>query len=132
VDFSPDGKRMCGRSRALPSGERATSSSATGNTQAIVMDREEAKDILASRVRELKRLSYPEFRSWIAEKITKTPVVKGPSGTEYQLEMQALWDSKPGADIRVIVTIDDGHLASSLFPLCDSFIVSPDGSVGGQ
>lgn len=90
------------------------------------MDREEAKTLLANQLRELQKLSYAEFRSWVIEKKIETPVTKGPSGTEYQMEIQAMWDGKRGGDIRVFVSIDDGGFVSSLLPLCDSFVVSTD------
>jgi hypothetical protein len=87
------------------------------------VNKEEAKQILATQVRELETLSYSEFRSWAIEKRIETPLVKGASGTEYQIEIQAMWDCQRGGDIRVLVSIDDGSLRSSLLPLCDSFIV---------
>jgi hypothetical protein len=41
-----------------------------GGRQAVV-NQEEAKEILANQVAELKRISYTEFRSWVLEKKTK-------------------------------------------------------------
>ena len=93
------------------------------------MNQEEAKEILANQVRELQKLPHAEFRSWVIEKKMETPVANAPSGTENQMEIEAMWDGKRGGDIRVLVSIDDGDLASSLLPLCDSFIVSPDGTI---
>jgi hypothetical protein len=93
------------------------------------MNRAEAKAVLGSQVRELKKHSYSEFRSWIVERRIETPLVKGTSGTEYQVEAEALWDSEPSGDIRVLVSVDDGGLLSSFLPLADSFLISPDGSL---
>jgi hypothetical protein len=81
------------------------------------VNQEEAEEILANRVRQLKKLPYAEFRSWVIEKKTETPLMKGPSGTEYQVEIQAMWDSKRRGDIRVFVSVDDGGLVSSSLPL---------------
>lgn len=92
------------------------------------MNRAEAKVVLESHVRELKKLSYAEFRSWIVERRIETPLVKGASGIEYQVEAEALWDSQPGGNIRVLVSVDDGGLMSTLVPLGDSFLISPGGS----
>jgi hypothetical protein len=92
------------------------------------VNQKEAKEILANRVRELKQLPYATFRSWVILKKVETPVASGPSGTEYQIEIQAMWDSKRRGDIRVFVSVDDGGLVSSLLPLCDSFIISSDGT----
>jgi hypothetical protein len=92
----------------------------------------EAKEIIANHLRELKKLPYAEFRSWVIEKTIETPLVKGSSGTEYQVEIQALWDGKRGGTIRVFVSVDDGGLLSSFLPLCGSFVVSPDASLEGR
>lgn len=96
------------------------------------MTREEAKAILASHVRELKNRPYAEFHSWVLAKKIQTPLVKGTSSIEYQVEIEARWDSQPEGDIRVLVSVDDGGLVSSLVPLGDSFLIPPDGSLVGQ
>jgi hypothetical protein len=92
------------------------------------VNKEEAKGLLEDQVRELKKLSYAEFRSWVLEKKIETPLVKGASGTEYQIEIQAMWDSRKGGEIRVLVSVDDGGLLASFSPLGDCFIISSDGS----
>ena len=91
------------------------------------MNKAEAKEVLAGQLRELQKLPYAEFRSWVVEKKIETPLVKGASGAEYQVEVEALWDGKPGGDIRVLVSVDDGGFLSSFLPLCGSFIVAPGG-----
>jgi hypothetical protein len=96
------------------------------------VNQEEAKVVLANQVRELKDLPYAEFRSRVVEKKIATPLVKGASGTEYQVEIQAMWDGKRGGTIRVFVSVDDGGLVSSFLPLCGSFIISPDGGLEGS
>jgi hypothetical protein len=95
------------------------------------VNKEEAKEILATQMRELKTLSYSQFSAWVTEKRIETPLVQGASGTEYQIEIEAMWDCRRGGDIRVVASIDDGGLRSSLLPLCDSFIVVSDKSSGG-
>ena len=35
--------------------------------------------------------------------------IRGRSGAEYQIEIHAVWDGKPGGDIRVLGAIDDGR-----------------------
>jgi hypothetical protein len=53
--------------------------------------------------------------------------VYGPSGAEYQIEVEVVWDSpRERADIRVMGAIDDGRLPSSMTPVTRDFIVSPD------
>ena len=42
-----------------------------------------------------------------------------------------MWDSpRKKTNVRVIGSIDDGHLPRAIVPLCESFIVSPAGSSG--
>jgi len=52
--------------------------------------------------------------------------VEGPSGTKYQIEIQAIWDREPNGNLRVMGGIDDGGLRACL-PLTDDFILSPSG-----
>jgi hypothetical protein len=95
------------------------------------VNQEEAKQVLAGQLRELQKLPYAEFRSWVVEKKIDTPSVNGASGAEYQVEIQAMWESKRGGDIRILVSVDDGGLVSSFLPLCGSFVISPDGGLEG-
>jgi hypothetical protein len=57
----------------------------------------------------------------------------GPSGAEYQIEVDVMWDSpKERVKVRVFGGIDDGRFWTALSPLCESFIVAPDGSFIGE
>ena len=60
-----------------------------------------------------------------------TAEVNGPDGMKYQIEVQAVWDSKKGGDIRVIAAVDGGEV-SAFRPLTDDFIMAPDGSFVGE
>lgn len=51
----------------------------------------------------------------------------GASGTRYQVETQAHWDSGKDGPLRVFVLIDDGGWLS-FAPMSESFILAPDGS----
>lgn len=53
------------------------------------------------------------------------------SGTKYQLEIQFFWDDRPGGNIRVWGSIDDGGWRAFV-PLNRSFIKSADGSFVGE
>jgi hypothetical protein len=96
------------------------------------MNQQEAREILAGHIRELRNLSYSEFCSWVTDGRTEVLLAKGASGTEYQIEIGAMWDSKQGGGIRVLFSIDDGSLPTACVPLCDDFIISPDGSFVGE
>ena len=53
------------------------------------------------------------------------------SGAKYQVEVQFFWDDRPGGNIRVIGSIDDGGWRAFL-PLSRSFIKAGDGSFVGE
>ena len=91
------------------------------------MDKREAQRLLDLFVAALQSWSYQDWQKLIGE----TTVVerKGPSGVMYQIEWNAFWDSKPGGDIVVVVSIDDGSLARFISPLTTSFLISPDGKI---
>ena len=54
-----------------------------------------------------------------------------PSGTRYQVEVQALWDDRKGNDLRVFIAVDDFG-PSAFHPLVVDFIVAPDGRFVGE
>jgi hypothetical protein len=95
----------------------------------MVMDKTEAKKILTEQLEQYRTRSYSELTQLINQPETLTVV--GVSGTKYGLEFEALWDHKPGNDLRVIGTIDDGGLRA-LSPLTDDFIMRNDGSFVGE
>ncbi len=53
------------------------------------------------------------------------------SAAKYQVEVQFFWDDRPGGNIRVMGSIDDGGWRAFL-PLSRSFIKSADGSFVGE
>ena len=91
------------------------------------MDKVEARDLLEEFLDELKSRSREELLELISNPvcIEKT----GQSGTVYQIEYEALWDSEPGRDLRIIASIDDGGFLSALKPVTADFLVSSQGKV---
>jgi hypothetical protein len=92
------------------------------------MDIAEARQLLAAKVAELRRLPYGEllgYREPVCVEIT------GPSGGGYQLEVEAFWDDRKRGDLRVLASIDGGGWRA-LLPLCDGFIIAADGSFVGE
>jgi hypothetical protein len=55
----------------------------------------------------------------------------GPSGTTYQIEVEAFWDDEEGGNLRVCVAIDGGEV-SAYRPISSDFIIAPDGSFVGE
>ena len=88
------------------------------------MDREEALSLLNAKLDEYRKLSYAELASRVGHE--EFPEVVGPSGTEYQIEIQIRWDHKPDGDVRVMGTIDDGTFRGAFKPVCEDLIVTLD------
>lgn len=82
--------------------------------------------------RELIRLRatpYEELKHLIDHAWTET--VSTPSGHNYQVEIQAVWDDRKRRNIRVVISVDDmGWRAFA--PLSSDFIIAPDGSFVGE
>jgi hypothetical protein len=87
------------------------------------MDREEALGLLNAKLDDYRQMTYSELISKIGT--NQVVEVGGPSGTEYQIEIQVMWDHKPNGDIRILGAVDDGGLRAFM-PLCSDLIVRPD------
>jgi len=95
----------------------------------MTMHKKEALAVLERQLAEYRKLSYAELAARIGD--DEQCEVTGPSGIEYQIEIQFLWDGQPNANIRVFGGIDDGGLRAFV-PLIDDFIMSPDGRFVGE
>ena len=93
------------------------------------MDNQEAKAMLTTKLAEYRKLSYANLVAKIGD--NDCLEVSSPTGVEYQIEVQFMWDGKPGGDVRVMAGIDDGGWRAFM-PLCDSFIVAADGRFVGE
>ena len=93
------------------------------------MNQQEAKSLLRAKLARYRNYTYAELQSIVGK--IETDQVKGESGTQYQVEIQVMWDADPQRNIRVIGSIDDGGWRAFL-PLSDSFIMAPDGSFVGE
>jgi len=94
------------------------------------MDKTEAKRILRDELELFRTKSYAELIQMIdTEPITGERI--GPSGKNYQIEVEAFWDHKPYGNIRVVGCVDDGGWRAFV-PLSDDFIKSPSGKFVGE
>jgi hypothetical protein len=95
------------------------------------MDRNEARTVLENHLATFRQRSYADLVAMIGE--VRTAALSGPSGTEYQIEVEVRWDSpNEKRDVRVLGGIDNGRFTSALMPLNASFIVGPDGRAIGE
>ena len=91
------------------------------------MDKVEARQLLEEFLQELKARSFLELQELLSNPVCIER--QGPSGVIYQIEYEAVWDDKPGGDLRVIASIDDGGLLSAILPVTSGFLVTPIGEV---
>jgi hypothetical protein len=90
------------------------------------MDEQVVYALIDAELRRLRKLSHSDLAALIGRVETMERV--GEDGKTYQLEIQAFWDSKKDADVRLMVAADDGGWRA-LKPLTGDFIMRPDGSL---
>ena len=88
------------------------------------MDRQEALGLLNAKLDDYRKMSYADLVAKIGDE--EVLQVTGASGTEYQIEIQLMWDHKPNGDVRVTGAIDDGTFRGAFKPVCEDLIVTPD------
>jgi hypothetical protein len=95
------------------------------------MNSAEAKAVLEAELAKYRSRPYGELAAMVgkSERVEAT----APSGTWYQIVVQALWDDpkKPNTILRVAGAIDDGGIRAYV-PLTDSFLVTPTGEFVGE
>jgi hypothetical protein len=94
------------------------------------MDKREALELAEVTASQLRREPYERLVDRLLDEPEVMEVV-GASGTAYQVEALAFWDSGKAGNLRVIVAIDDGGLRA-FKPLTTDFIMAPDGSFIGE
>ncbi len=57
--------------------------------------------------------------------------ISSESGTSYGIEINFVWDSRPGGAVRVMGCIDDGGIRA-FFPMGDDFVKASDGTFAGE
>lgn len=90
------------------------------------MDRVEAKSILVRALSDFAARPYDQLVASI--KHTYVTNVTGESGSDYQIEINAFWESEPEKDLLIMGSIDDGRWRAFL-PLTESLIMKPDGTL---
>jgi hypothetical protein len=89
------------------------------------MDEIEARSILNEELFRYRVRSYAELLSLAGHSETFERV--SPSGVGCQIEVQVIFDDESRRTLRVVAAIDDGGW-SAMKPICNDFIMAPDGS----
>ncbi len=84
---------------------------------------------MKSHLETYRRRTYADLVTLIDE--VQVAQLTGPSSAEYTVEINITWDDRAGGDIRVMASIDDGGWRAFI-PLCEDFIMAPDGSFVGE
>ena len=93
------------------------------------MNKNEARSILEEELLRYRKLPHADLLYLLDNQDTFERA--SPSGAIYQLEIQAFWDRESKRELRVRGCIDDGGWRA-LSPLCQDFIMRPDGSFVGE
>jgi hypothetical protein len=95
------------------------------------MNEVEARRVLTTELEKYRAWKYQDLVRLIDDRLDYP--VTAPSGVAYQMDVQAFWDipERPNENLRVSAAIDDGG-PSAITPMCDSFILAPDGSFVGE
>jgi hypothetical protein len=74
-----------------------------------------------------------DYAFWLTH-LSDDPIVSYPiadDGTHCCVEISIHWDDEPDGNIRVVFSIDDGGWRAFI-PVCDGFIIAPDGTFVGE
>ena len=95
------------------------------------MDNTEARSVLRVELAKYRAKDYGQLAALVGNPQTRE--VTAPSGTRYQLEVQALWDdpARPNGVLRIAGAIDDGGVRAYA-PLTDAFLLAPTGEFVGE
>jgi hypothetical protein len=94
------------------------------------MNKQEAIQILETELVSFRKETYAD----LVRRLVGQPIDyerNAASGVKYQVNIQVFWDDRPGGNVRVMGSIDDGGWRA-LLPLCRSFIKSADDSFVGE
>jgi hypothetical protein len=94
------------------------------------MNNVEGRALAEAALSRLRGMTYGDLVDRFLNAADHEEVV-GPSGTTYQIEIDAFWDSGKPGDLRVTVAVDDGGLRA-FAPLTTDFIIAPDGTFVGE
>jgi hypothetical protein len=86
------------------------------------MDTSAARKILCEQLARFG--NYTAIVPLVKLRHVETLEVRGEGNIVYQVEVQFLWDDKPGDTIRVVGSIDDGGLRA-FFPVTESLLLPP-------
>jgi len=94
------------------------------NPRSWKFDKKEAQEILDREVQRFRKMNYQECLQMVEKDSAYNELISSDRGTQYQIDVQLIWDKCINGPIRVIASIDDGRLRAYR-PLSVSFVVDP-------
>ena len=92
------------------------------NPRSWKFNKAEASAILKKELIPFRSMSFEECKKFVEADPALATTVTGESGTEYQVEVQMIWDRCFDGPIKVLGSVDDGRLRA-FKPLSQSFII---------
>jgi len=86
------------------------------------MDKAEAMTLLKQKLDGYRKQSYFTLAEAVGQ--VSREELCGPSGIQYQIEVQLFWDDKPGGTIRMVGSIDDRGLRAFV-PVTETLLIAP-------
>jgi hypothetical protein len=93
------------------------------------MDNIEAKKVLAEEMARYRAMPYAELILLLDQ--NKHIDTVSSSGTNFQIDVQVMWDDESKGALRIVGVIDDGGWRA-FAPLTADFILRPDGTFIGE
>lgn len=90
----------------------------------MLMNKKEAQTILDGHLAGYAKQTYTKLVTLVEAEHIETFEVRSDSGVCYQVEVQFIWDDRPGGAVRILGNIDDGGIRA-IFPLGRSELVPP-------
>ena len=93
------------------------------------MDSPEARAVLAEQLQPYRGMGYKTLQRLLAE--ADIFEIRGPSGASYRLQIEAVWDDRPGGNLRVFGLLENGEGLGAHAPLTEEFIIASTGAIIG-
>jgi hypothetical protein len=89
----------------------------------------EALGVLSVEATKFAGRSHAELSALVEEPVHLQII--GPNGSEFQIEVSAVWDDKPGQTLRLLFSVDDGGVRAFV-PLTRGALVPPGAVFDGE
>jgi hypothetical protein len=91
------------------------------------MSANEGRRLLDEWYAQAQAKGYHEWAARLEQRRTESHDIRVTSGNRYAVKLEAAWETLPGGDIHVFVTVDDGHPTKPggrfIQPLTADFVV---------